>query len=173
MTKRRPPGDDLDSEGVSMSPSPDTFNEWLERRLKASQMTQRQLALKTGVDHSTISRLIHGNRLPSLRTAAALARGLGVPDGHATVHDQSFGPDRSRAAGVEYALRSDESLTEVQVREIMEVYLAARRVHTRVAGAEASPPSQRRPVPIVVQLLAPPPRAGRRRPSVPARGDVR
>ena len=39
-------------------------------------MSQRQLAQQSGVDHSTISRLIRGDRTPSLGTATKLARGL-------------------------------------------------------------------------------------------------
>ena len=42
------------------------FNEWLRAQLKAKKMSQRQLAQQSGVDHSTISRLIRGDRMPSL-----------------------------------------------------------------------------------------------------------
>ena len=52
------------------------FNEWLRAQLKAKKMSQRQLAQQSGVDHSTISRLIRGDRTPSLGTATKLARGL-------------------------------------------------------------------------------------------------
>src|SRR3970040_2195635 len=52
------------------------FNEWLRSQLKAKKMSQRQLAQQSGVDHSTISRLIRGDRTPSLGTAKKLARGL-------------------------------------------------------------------------------------------------
>ena len=52
------------------------FNEWLRTQLKAKKMSQRQLAQQSGVDHSTISRLIRGDRMPSLGTATKLARGL-------------------------------------------------------------------------------------------------
>jgi len=45
------------------------FNEWLRSQLKAKKMSQRQLAQQSGVDHSTISRLIRGDRTPSLGTA--------------------------------------------------------------------------------------------------------
>jgi transcriptional regulator with XRE-family HTH domain len=45
------------------------FNEWLRAQLKAKKMSQRQLAQQSGVDHSTISRLIRGDRTPSLATA--------------------------------------------------------------------------------------------------------
>ena len=49
------------------------FNEWLRAQLKAKKMSQRQLAQQSGVDHSTISRLIRGDRMPSLGTATKLA----------------------------------------------------------------------------------------------------
>src|SRR5450756_1132460 len=52
------------------------FNEWLRAQLKTKKMSQRQLAQHSGVDHSTISRLIRGDRMPSLGTATKLARGL-------------------------------------------------------------------------------------------------
>ena len=52
------------------------FNEWLRAQLKAKKMSQRQLAQQSGVDHSTISRLMRGGRTPSLGTATKLARGL-------------------------------------------------------------------------------------------------
>ena len=56
--------------------TPRSFNSWLRGQLKEKKMSQRQLALQSGVDHSTISRLIKGDRMPSLGTATKLARGL-------------------------------------------------------------------------------------------------
>ena len=50
------------------------FNEWLRAQLKAKKMSQRQLAQQSGVYHSTISRLVRGDRMPSLGTATKLAR---------------------------------------------------------------------------------------------------
>lgn len=102
------------------------FNGWLQVQLKARKMTQRQLAQKAGVDHSTISRLVRGDRVPSLRTATRLASGLGVAQGLFQPDDQSPGRSASPAARVEYALRSDDLLSEGEVGEIMKVYLAAR-----------------------------------------------
>ncbi|MER3417648.1 MAG: hypothetical protein C4343_00635, partial [Chloroflexota bacterium] len=105
------------------------FNEWLRAQLKAKKMSQRQLAQQSGVDHSTISRLIRGDRMPSLGTAAKLARGLRA------IHDEADAPaylgmltaaNGNPTARVEYALRSDDLLTEAQVRQIMEYYLAVR-----------------------------------------------
>jgi transcriptional regulator with XRE-family HTH domain len=106
-----------------------TFNEWLRRQLRVKKMSQRQLAMQAGVDHSTISRLLRGDRSPSLDTATKLARGLrevldetdttryfGIVE-HSTVNP---------VARVEYALRADEALSDAQVRRLMEYYLSLR-----------------------------------------------
>ncbi len=120
------------------------FNEWLRAQLKAKKMSQRQLAQQSGVDHSTISRLIRGDRMPSLGTATALARGLREISEDADT-TQYLGVvsngSASPTARVEYALRADDSLGEAQVRQIMEYYLAARlRRFGRVFNApELSP----------------------------------
>jgi len=105
------------------------FNEWLRAQLKAKKMSQRQLAQQSGVDHSTISRLIRGDRMPSLGTATKLARGLREIRDDAEA-PQYLGAVTSGAtnptARVEYALRADEVLSEPQVRQVMEYYLAVR-----------------------------------------------
>ncbi len=157
---------DVDADVGSTGSSAGTFNKWLQSQLQARRLTQRQLAHKSGVDHSTISRLIREDRMPSLRTATLLARGLDVPVGAATFD----GRTSSRAADVEYALRSDELLSEAQVREIMHVYLAARLRHVRPAAAASQASTRRAPVPIVVQVPALHSRSGPRRPPASARG---
>jgi transcriptional regulator with XRE-family HTH domain len=105
------------------------FNEWLRAQLKAKKMSQRQLAQQSGVDHSTISRLIRGDRMPSLGTATKLARGLRELREDADTA-QYLGLVAAGAvnptARVEYALRADDMLSEPQVRQIMEYYLAVR-----------------------------------------------
>jgi transcriptional regulator with XRE-family HTH domain len=105
------------------------FNEWLRAQLKAKKMSQRQLAQQSGVDHSTISRLIRGDRMPSLGTATKLARGLREirddADAPQYLGFVSSGP-ANPTARVEYALRADEVLSEPQVRQVMEYYLAVR-----------------------------------------------
>jgi len=143
------------------------FNEWLRAQLKAKKMSQRQLAQQSGVDHSTISRLIRGDRMPSLGTATKLARGL------RELRDDADTPqylglvaagNTNPTARVEYALRADELLSEPQVRQIMEYYLAVRmrrygrtfqptetsshadRALTRPAGANGRLPQSASPV---------------------------
>ena len=118
------------------------FNEWLRAQLKAKKMSQRQLAQQSGVDHSTISRLIRGDRMPSLGTATKLARGLrelrddaDTPQYLGLVASGSTNP----TARVEYALRADELLSEAQVRQIMEYYLAVRmRRYGRAFASDGS-----------------------------------
>jgi transcriptional regulator with XRE-family HTH domain len=105
------------------------FNEWLRAQLKAKKMSQRQLAQQSGVDHSTISRLVRGDRMPSLGTATKLARGLrelGENDEGPQYLGLMGGGVQNPTARVEYALRSDEALGEAQVRQVMEYYLAVR-----------------------------------------------
>ncbi len=118
------------------------FNEWLRTQLKAKKMSQRQLAQQSGVDHSTISRLVRGDRMPSLGTATKLARGL------RELGEQDDGPQylgvlgsvtQNPTARIEYALRADDALNEPQVRQIMEYYLAVRmRQVVRPNGTEPS-----------------------------------
>ena len=106
-----------------------SFNAWLRGQLKEKKMSQRQLALQSGVDHSTISRLIKGDRMPSLGTATKLARGL------REISDEAEGPAyfaslSSRpvlpTSRVEYALRGDDALSESDVRELMQAYIIER-----------------------------------------------
>jgi len=115
------------------------FDEWLRLQLKVRQMSQRQLAHKSGVDHSTISRIVRCDRTPSLGTATKLARALRVPLGGDADMPHFFETVAAAAtthpiARVEYALRADEVLSEPQARQVMEFYLALRM--RRIPGAQ-------------------------------------
>ena len=122
------------------------FNEWLRAQLKAKKMSQRQLAQASGVDHSTISRLVRGDRTPSLGTATKLARGLREIRDDADAPQYlglvSGGSTMNPTARVEYALRGDEALGEAQVRQVMEYYLAVRmRRYARPVAPPATRPT--------------------------------
>jgi transcriptional regulator with XRE-family HTH domain len=143
------------------------FNEWLRGQLKAKKMSQRQLAQQAGVDHSTISRLVRGDRTPSLDTATRLARGLReIRDDEET--PAYFGHlsngTASPPARVEYALRSDDLLAEPHVRQVMEYYLAIRMRQAARAGMVPRSPMSNRPpggVRSVVPVGRPPVPVGR------------
>ncbi|MEP7081850.1 MAG: helix-turn-helix transcriptional regulator [Chloroflexota bacterium] len=118
--------------------TPRSFNAWLRGQLKEKKMSQRQLALQSGVDHSTISRLIKGDRMPSLGTATKLARGLReIPDdGEGPAYFASMSRSQMLpTARVEYALRGDEALTEPDVHELMQAYLVLRSRRVRSDGS--------------------------------------
>jgi len=122
--------------------SPRSFNTWLRGQLKEKKMSQRQLALQSGVDHSTISRLIKGDRMPSLGTATKLARGL------REIRDETEGPAYFATVSarqllpttrVEYALRGDDLLNETDVRELMQAYITLRTRRIRNGGTGTRP----------------------------------
>lgn len=147
------------------------FNEWLRAQLKAKKMSQRQLAQASGVDHSTISRLVRGDRTPSLGTATRLARGLREirddADAPQYLGVVASGVTVNPTARVEYALRADDALGEPQVRQIMEYYLAVRL--RRFARPAAPPPGRIAPLPerpISRSLGAPRPAVGSAAPPV-------
>ena len=52
------------------------FRGWLRAAMRDRGMSQRALAMRTGVSHSTISRLLSEDRTPSLDTAVAIIRVL-------------------------------------------------------------------------------------------------
>jgi transcriptional regulator with XRE-family HTH domain len=121
--------------------TPRSFNSWLRGQLKEKKMSQRQLALQSGVDHSTISRLIKGDRMPSLGTATKLARGL------REIREEAEGPAYFASLAqrhvlpttrVEYALRGDDALTETDVRELMQAYITVRSRRVRGTPAEGN-----------------------------------
>lgn len=112
-----------------METSGRTFNEWLRLQLRVKRMSQRQLAVHSGVDHSTISRLLRGDRTPSLDTATKLARGLRetLDEAETTRYFGVVGhTPADPVARVEYALRADDALSEPQVRRLMAMYLTFR-----------------------------------------------
>jgi transcriptional regulator with XRE-family HTH domain len=136
------------------------FNLWLRRQLRERRMSQRQLAALSGVDHSTISRLLRQDRRPSLITATKLAGALkqlrgeqAEPEAAAyfeRIPEETVFPARR----VELALRADEMLNDEQVRRLMYMYLDARR-QSQANAPPGSPRSRAAPA------RAAPARAGR------------
>ena len=123
---------------------PLVFNVWLRRQIRERRMSQRHLAMMSGVHHSTISRLLRGNRTPSLETAAKLVHALRLEwtdDQVATYFDLL--PERTLfpTQRVESALRGDSDLDDNDVRAIMAHYLSVRHDRRREMRPVA-PPSE-------------------------------
>jgi transcriptional regulator with XRE-family HTH domain len=106
------------------------FREWLTLQLRARRMSLRQVALRSGVNVSTVARIVRGERRPTLRTAVRLARVVRdtADESSATRFFGSLTSDSLDPVGeVERALRSDAELNDDDVRRVMRVYLGARR----------------------------------------------
>ncbi|MFL5680563.1 MAG: helix-turn-helix domain-containing protein [Chloroflexota bacterium] len=106
------------------------FRDWLALQLRARRMSLRQLAHRSGVNVSTVSRIVRGERRPTLNTAVRLARVVRdtADESSATrffgsLTAESLDPVRE----VERALRADDQLDDDDVRRVMESYLDARR----------------------------------------------
>ncbi len=113
-------------------PNGSSFSEWLRIRLKATKISQRQLAKWSGINHSTISRLVRGQRNATLDTATKLAHVLGAHGGaEAPTHRMVQTSATSAAAQVEHALRTDDILGEGEVRQVMRLYLLLRKDGSR------------------------------------------
>jgi transcriptional regulator with XRE-family HTH domain len=122
---------------------PLVFNIWLRRQMRERRLSQRQLASLSGVDHSTISRLITGGRSPSLETAAKLVHALRLEwteDQVATYFDLLPEHTLFPTQRVESALRGDPELDDPDVRRLMKQYLSLRQRRRSAAGRPSRPP---------------------------------
>jgi len=108
------------------------FRAWLDDGMRARRLTQRGLARLAGIDHSTISRLLRGDRSPEHRTVVALRVVLGPEP---APRDRKPDP----AEMLKRALRSDPTLTDAQVRRVMEFYWRQRGANDRTPTATPTP----------------------------------
>ena len=65
------------------------FAGWLRDEMAARRMTTRMLAVRAGVDHTTVSRLAVGERQPSLATAVAIIRVLAPRPPHGPFDEET------------------------------------------------------------------------------------
>lgn len=102
-----------------------TFGAYLRRELEARGWSVRYLALRSGVNHSTISRLLHG-RSPKLETLRRLQDVLMSQTARASMEiegdDWLTDPVRAVAA----ALAHDPLLDPQRADEVLRYYLARR-----------------------------------------------
>lgn len=113
-------------------PGGQTFAAWLGLQLRMRRLSHEQLARRSGVHRSTITRLVSGERRPTLETARRLASVLGGTRADPVSAATFFAGDLAGAgsdpiARVERALRGDAQLTDAELRRIMRLYLQARR----------------------------------------------
>jgi DNA-binding XRE family transcriptional regulator len=115
------------------TPDEGQFSDWLGTQLRARRMSLRQLADRSGVNVSTVSRILHGKRRPSLRTALLLSHALEP----AAMPGQSDPPltivrgDVNAVTTVERALRADPQLSDAAVHRLMILYHTLRTERSR------------------------------------------
>jgi DNA-binding XRE family transcriptional regulator len=99
-----PQGENLDSFTVPPRVLSGDFAGWLRDEMAARRMTARMLAVRAGVDHTTIYRLSVGERQPSLATAVAI-RVLASDPARGPFHDES-GDEAAEALQAEAGYRA-------------------------------------------------------------------
>jgi DNA-binding XRE family transcriptional regulator len=95
------PAPAAEQHATSLPPRLDlSFAIWLSRQLRRQRMSQRELARRGGLDHSTISRILVGARAPSWSTVQRIAQVVGFPPPNVLLggsHTHSI-PDDDRPA---------------------------------------------------------------------------
>ena len=105
------------------------FSSWLREELLARRMSSRHLAVLTGLDHSTITRLVRGDHAPSFDTVVRISGILG-DGGHLAAFERS-GANVTPISRVLRALRADDALSDGDVHRLMREYLASRDARRR------------------------------------------
>ncbi len=73
------------------------FAGWLRGAMATRRISLRMLAIRAGIDHSTISRLANGTREPLLSTALALVQVLEAEPSHLAPVATRESPTRTAA----------------------------------------------------------------------------
>ena len=68
---------DFKKEGDDIQPEMDVIRAMIDARIEQN-LTQKELAARTGIDQADISKLENGTRNPSLKLLKKLASGLGM-----------------------------------------------------------------------------------------------
>jgi transcriptional regulator with XRE-family HTH domain len=116
------------------------FSDWLQVQLRSRRMSLRQLADRSGVNVSTVSRIVHGKRRPSLRTAIRLSRVLApiASEGSPMLLVGTTHNGVDTVATVERALRADPLLSDPAVQRLMTLYHTLRTDPAPIVPVRAS-----------------------------------
>ena len=99
------------------------FRAYLELELRRRNWTQRQLAARSGVDHSTISRILTQTRSPRLETVERLRDAL---RGETLRARREWADLPSAVRTISAILAGDPRMDPQRVNEVIEFYVAAR-----------------------------------------------
>lgn len=97
------------------------FDAWLAAELDALEMTPGRLSRLSGLHRSTISRLLHGERRPTVETATRIAVALGSTRAPAGCERRT-----DIVARVRHELAADPTLRPRDVQRVMTHYVLQR-----------------------------------------------
>lgn len=123
------------------------FSSWLAEQLRSMGMTRRSLARRSGLNPSTISRLLRDERRPTIETAERIVAALGSPNAYR-------GPDRriDIVGRVRHELCADPTLRPRDVDRVMARYLVQREgTSTQTGRPRGRRPDRRASVPVADQ----------------------
>ena len=129
---------------IPMPPTSDqTFGDYLKHELHARHWSVRYLAFRSGINHSTISRLIRGQRTPRLETVQRLHQALTpvLPIPRLTARASNPDDVFQRVAD---ALALDPLLSPAALRQLMRYYEHLRQPRPNPAAQTSPIPSVRR-----------------------------
>jgi transcriptional regulator with XRE-family HTH domain len=95
----------------------------IREQLRIRRWSVRHLARRSGVDHSTISRILGGERMPSITTVRKVAAAFDSSDA-AWQHSPALRPQEVRA--VVEALGADPALDAASLSDVVRLYLRLR-----------------------------------------------
>lgn len=99
------------------------FRTWLASEMQNRRLSQEQLALRSGMHRSTISRLLSGERSPNLDTVAQIVDALGTSPAAAS----PLAVASDSAAEVERSIQADPALSEATRLLLIQLYRRMRR----------------------------------------------
>ena len=126
----------------------EAFGAFLKRELRARKWSVRYLALRSGLNHSTVSRLLQGSRTPTLQTASRLVDALAARDRIAPVKMPAR-PAGDPIRRVADALAADPQLTAAHVDQVLRYY-----EELRVSRRVPVPSAELRPAAASVRRIA-------------------
>ena len=115
-----------------------TFGDYLRYELQMRKWSLRHLAVRSGVDHSTISRLMRGTRSPSLQTVTRIQTALGgSPRGFSRGADAAYWMDPVQR--VTEALGADPALHGTKLQQVLRYYRTVRTAQATAGNRDVQP----------------------------------
>lgn len=136
-----------------MSTQIDDLRAWTQLRVRQRGLSHAQLALRCGLDRSTITRFLRGERSPTLEVASRIMDAL-YDTSCVSPYDQMrgllAGPER-----VEAALRSDPLLDPVHVDVLMRQYFQRRTAELPISDDRHQSEGEAPSVPHLASIAQP------------------